>query len=64
MSAAGFAWSPAIPIGQSFATADRLNPRSQRQFSLTGVGIAHFLANRLDQAAAMLLGLIRYCLPM
>jgi hypothetical protein len=26
--------------------------------------IAHFLANRLDQAAAMLLGSIRYCLPM
>jgi adenylate cyclase len=42
-----------------FATADRLNPRSPRQFSLAGVGIAHFLANRLDQAAPMLLGSMR-----
>jgi len=39
-----------------FATADRLDPRSPlRPFSLTGVGIAHFLAHRLDEAASTLL---------
>jgi TolB-like protein/class 3 adenylate cyclase/tetratricopeptide (TPR) repeat protein len=39
-----------------FATVDRLDPRSPRRpFTLAGTGIAHFLARRLDQAAAMLL---------
>jgi len=39
-----------------FATADRLDPRSPRRaFRLTGVGIAHFLARRLDEAAVTLL---------
>jgi adenylate cyclase len=37
---------------QDFATAERLDPRSPtRPFNLTGVGIAHFLAHRLDEAA-------------
>jgi tetratricopeptide (TPR) repeat protein len=39
-----------------FATADRLDPRSPRHpFILTGIGIGHFLAHRLDEAAATLL---------
>ena len=39
-----------------FAKGDRLDPRSpMRPFTLAGVGIAHFLARRLDQATAMLL---------
>jgi adenylate cyclase len=39
-----------------FAKRDRLDPRSPgRTFTLAGVGIAHFLARRLDQAVAMLL---------
>jgi len=42
-----------------FTTADRLDPRSGRQFTLAGIGIAHFLARRLDQAAASLLASIR-----
>jgi adenylate cyclase len=43
-----------------FATADRLDPRSPlRPFSLTGVGIAHFLAHRLEEAAATLLASIQ-----
>jgi adenylate cyclase len=39
------------------ATADRLDPRSPARTArmTTGVGIAHFLARRLDQAAALLL---------
>jgi TolB-like protein/class 3 adenylate cyclase/tetratricopeptide (TPR) repeat protein len=40
---------------RDFATAERLDPRSpSRPFNLTGVGIAHFLAHRLDEAASML----------
>jgi TolB-like protein/class 3 adenylate cyclase len=40
---------------QDFATAERLDPRSpSHPFNLTGVGIAHFLAHRLDEAASML----------
>ena len=42
-----------------FTMADRLDPRSGRQFTLAGIGIAHFLARRLDQAAASLLASIR-----
>src|SRR5262249_55902949 len=38
-----------------FLTVDRLDPRSHRTFTLAGVGIAHFMARRLDQAAAALL---------
>jgi adenylate cyclase len=39
-----------------FATGNRLNPRSpSRPFTLTGIGIAHFLARRLEAAAAALL---------
>jgi adenylate cyclase len=41
---------------QDFATAERLDPRSpSHPFNLTGVGIAHFLAHRLDEAASTLL---------
>jgi len=41
---------------QDFAKAERLDPRSPTHpFNLTGVGIAHFLAHRLDEAASMLL---------
>jgi adenylate cyclase len=40
---------------QDFATAERLDPRSpSHPFNLTGVGIAHFLAHRLDEAASKL----------
>jgi adenylate cyclase len=38
-----------------FTTADRLDPRSGRQFTPAGIGIAYFLARRLEQAAASLL---------
>src|SRR5262249_23024026 len=38
-----------------FLTVDRLDPRSHRTFTLAGIGIAHFMARRLDQAAAALL---------
>jgi adenylate cyclase len=39
-----------------FATVNRLDPRSTvRATTLAGIGVAHFLARRLDQAAAALL---------
>jgi len=45
---------------EDFATAERLDPRSpMRPFNLTGVGIAHFLAHRLDEAASMLIASVQ-----
>jgi len=41
---------------QDFTRGERLDPRSRfRPFNLTGVGIAHFQAHRLDEAASTLL---------
>jgi TolB-like protein/class 3 adenylate cyclase/tetratricopeptide (TPR) repeat protein len=41
---------------QDFTRGERLDPRSRfRPFNLTGVGIAHFLAHRLHEAASTLL---------
>jgi adenylate cyclase len=43
-----------------FATANRLDPRSTvRAAILAGIGIGHFLAGRLDQAAAALLASVQ-----
>jgi pentatricopeptide repeat protein len=37
-----------------FETSMRLNPRAQRGFHLSGIGMAHFLARRFDVALAVL----------
>ena len=39
---------------QHFETSMRLNPRSQRGFHLAGIGTAHFLTRRFDEASAAL----------
>jgi pentatricopeptide repeat protein len=39
---------------QHFETSMRLNPRAQRCFHLSGIGMAHFLDGRLDAALAAL----------
>jgi TolB-like protein len=39
---------------QHFETSMRLNPRSQRGFHLSGIGMAHFLAHRFADAVAVL----------
>jgi pentatricopeptide repeat protein len=39
---------------QHFETSMRLNPRSQRGFHLSGIGMAHFVNHRFDNALAVL----------
>jgi len=39
---------------QHFETSMRLNPRSQRGFHLAGIGTAHFVTRRFDEASAAL----------
>jgi tetratricopeptide (TPR) repeat protein len=39
---------------QHFETSMRLNPRGQRGFHLSGIGMAHFLNRRFDDALAVL----------
>jgi adenylate cyclase len=39
---------------QHFETSMRLNPRSQRGFHLSGIGLAHLINHRLDDALAAL----------
>jgi pentatricopeptide repeat protein len=39
---------------QHFEMSMRLNPREQRGFHLSGIGMAHFLADRFDAALAVL----------
>jgi adenylate cyclase len=39
---------------QHFETSMRLNPRGQRGFHLSGIGMAHFLNRRFDEALAVL----------
>jgi adenylate cyclase len=39
---------------QHFETSMRLNPRSQRGFHLGGIGMAHFVSHRFDEALAVL----------
>ena len=39
---------------QHFETSMRLNPRSQRGFHLAGIGLAHFVSHRFEDALAAL----------
>jgi adenylate cyclase len=39
---------------QHFETSMRLNPRGQRGFHLAGIGMAHFVTRRFDEASAAL----------
>jgi len=39
---------------QHFETSMRLNPRGQRGFHLAGIGSAHFVSHRFEDALAML----------
>ena len=39
---------------QHFETSMRLNPRNQRGFHLAGIGMAHFVTRRFDEASAAL----------
>ena len=48
-----FAGQPDLAI-QHFETSMRLNPRSQRGFHLAGIGTAHFVTRRFDEASAAL----------
>jgi adenylate cyclase len=48
-----FAGHPDLAI-QHFETSMRLNPRSQRGFHLGGIGMAHLLAHRFEDALAAL----------
>ena len=48
-----FAGQPDLAI-QHFETSMRLNPRGQRGFNLSGIGMAHLLAHRLADAVAAL----------
>jgi len=48
-----FAGQPDLAI-QHFETSMRLNPRSQRGFHLAGIGSAHFVSHRFEDALAVL----------
>jgi adenylate cyclase len=48
-----FAGQPDLAI-QHFETSMRLNPRGQRGFNLSGIGMAHLLAHRFADAVAAL----------
>jgi tetratricopeptide (TPR) repeat protein len=48
-----FAGQPDLAI-EHFETSLRLNPRGQRGFHLAGVGMAHFLNHRFEEALAAL----------